>query len=116
MRASFQLLDVSVVWYCGHSLQCTHWADLGVPGCHPTPIRTRILDVPLLDLCLHTSSRRTGRAYYNPPMKLREGNVFTSVCLFTGGGSVCGPGPLQGMDGVGMPGPRVLSKVGGYKR
>ena len=24
---------------------------------------------------------------YHPPTKLREGNVFTPVCLFTGGGS-----------------------------
>ena len=24
--------------------------------------------------------------YYRPPTKLREGNIFTSICLFTGGG------------------------------
>ena len=57
---------------------------------------------------------------------MREGNVFTSVCLFIGGGCLSlvpgnfrrwvimlGPRSLQGM---GMPGPRSLPRVGGYTR
>ena len=28
----------------------------------------------------------THHAYYRPPMKLREGNVFSHVCQSTGGG------------------------------
>ena len=38
--------------------------------------------------------------FYRLPTKLREGSVFTGVCLFTGGG--------------GMPEPRSLLGLGGY--
>ena len=33
-------------------------------------------------------------------MKLREGNVFTPVNLFTGGGGMCGRGGVRGEGGM----------------
>ena len=35
------------------------------------------------------------RAHYRPPTKLREGNVFTRVCLFGGGGEERGRGEVD---------------------
>ena len=47
--------------------------------------------------------------HYRPSTKLGEGNVFTSVCLFTGGYPW-----FQVLSRVGMPGPTSLPGVGGY--
>ena len=41
---------------------------------------------------------------YRRQMKLQKGNVFTGMCLFTGGM----PGPRSLPVGMGMPGPRSL--------
>ena len=62
--------------------------QLHVGGTHPTGMHPRY--------CL--------------PMKLWEGNVFTGVCLSTGGGESLVPGPFQGVsmskvgEGLGCPG------------
>ena len=45
--------------------------------------------------------------FYRPPTKLREGNVFTGVCLFTGRGRVSvAPGSFL------VPGPMTFLELG----
>ena len=51
-------------------------------------------DKYLIPIIVHRSSR-----LLPPPRKLWEGNVFTTMCLFTG-------------EGVGMPGPKSILGVG----
>ena len=83
--------------------------------CRKTPIIEAKVQLPVSDNSLFISEQlrhcrekviftrilfsqvaRTSKCFYHPLTKLREGNVFTRVCLFIGGGSLVPPYPLSG--------------------